>query len=309
MKFLFQYLLLGLKSAIDMVCSMKRPGNLKDVIPLCFAVLLFAGSCVSMVEKAGKTLDGSAADEMRVAVYRTEQKKGAAAGMELWEVQNKAGLRSVIIFLNEYPSIKLRGSFPNESGEFYLTSLEYIAGNYHGWNEYRMDLFGAGSLVITGNTAVLAVSGKIETVQISSGRIQQYDTRLTGNEALARLRDRQERISALTEWMKQLENAPKGLAQDAFESYWKPVFFPELVSKKKQPTGWKQEGDQWIWADSIRWNKSYTERVFPQLLREIRNTGTILRDWEEALPWIYIDYEWETILGLLAQEITLQKKK
>ena len=288
---------------------MKRPGNLKYAILLCFAVLLFAESCVSMMEKAGRTLDGSASEEKRVAMYRAEKKEGTAAEIELWEVQNKTGNRSVVIMLNQFPSMKLRGSFPNDGGEFYFTSLDYLAGNYHGWNEYRMDLFGTGKLIMGNDTVVLTVSEGITAVQISSGRIQRYDTRLTGNEALARLRDRRERISALTEWMRQLENAPKGLDRDTFETYWKPVLFPELVSKKKQPKEWKQENDQWARTDDMRWNKSYTSRVFPELLWEIRNTGTMLRDWEEALPWIYIDYEWETILKLLAQEIILQKKK
>jgi len=287
----------------------KRPGILKYDILLYFTVLLFAGSCVSMMEKAGRTLDGSASEEKRVTVYRAEKKENVAADMELWEVQNKAENRSIVIIISQFPSMKLRGSFPNDVGEFYFTSLDYLAGNYHGWNEYRMDLFGTGRLIMGKDTAVLTVSEGITAVQISSGRIQRYDTRLTGNEALARLRDRRERISALTEWMKQLENAPKGLDRDTFEEYWKTVLFPELVSKKKQPEGWKQEDDQWVRSDDMRWNKSYTSRVFPELLREIRNTGTMLRDWEEALPWIYIDYEWETILELLAQETTLQKKK
>jgi len=285
---------------------MKRLDNLKYIIPLCFIVLLFTGSCVSMMEKTGRVLDGSEAEEKIVTLYRAAKKEGAVADMELWEVQNKAGLRSVVIFLNKYPSIILRGSFPNNSGEFYFTSLEYLAGSYHGWNEYRMELFGTGNLKLADNSAILKVSGKIEMVQISAGRIQRYDTRLAGNEALARLRDRRERIGALSEWMLQLENVPKGLDRDAFEKHWKPVLFPEIVSKRKKPEGWRQENDQWVRADDVHWNTGYTARIFPEILREIRNTGTMLRDWEEALPWIYIEYEWDTILELLNQEIKLQ---
>ena len=287
-----------------------KQGNRKKIISLfCLFVLLFAGSCTSMVEKTGRALDGSAAEVKRVAMYRGAKKDGAAAGMELWEVQNKAGNRYIIILLSDYPSIKFRCSFPNDNGEFYFTSLDYLAGNYHGWNEYRMDLFGTGSLKLTDNTAILSVPEKIEMVQISSGRIRRYDNRITGTEALARLRDRRERISALAEWMGQLEDAPKALDRDAFEKHWKPVLFPELAPKKKQPKDWKQEGDLWVRADDVRWNTSYTTRFFPELLWEVRNTGTMLRDWEEALPWIYVEYEWERILELLAQEIVLQKKK
>ena len=285
----------------------------KYILLICFTVFLFAGSCVSMVEKAGRALDGSAKEEKRLTVYRAEKKEGAAADMELREVQNKAGNRSIVILLEAFPSVKFRCSFPNENGEFYFTSLEYLAGSFHGWNEYSMDLLGVGSLTYGSafieNTAILAVPEKIEMVQISSGRIKRYDTRITGNEALGKLRDRQERINALAEWMGQQEDAPQGLNRKEFEQYWKPKLFPEITAKKKQPQDWKHPDDKWEKEEDVRWNVSYTGRVFPEILREIRNTGTMLRDWEEALPWIYVVYEWENILKLLAQDIVLLKKK
>ena len=285
----------------------KKAGALKIIFPACFFVLLLAGSCTSMVEKAGRTLDGSASEDRRIAVYRAKTKEGADADAELWEVQNKAGVRSIVIMLDQFPSIKIRGSFPNDSGEFFFTSLDYLAGSYHGWNEYSMDLFGQGSLVLHDNAVALVVPEKFEAVHISSGRIKRYDTRITGDEALSALRNRQERISALVEWMQQLDDAPKGLDRKAFEKYWKPVLFPEMVSRKKQPLYWKQDGDLWVRAEDVRWNTGYTGRVFPQALFEIRNSGTMLRDWEEALPWIYVEYEWERILGMLSQEITLYR--
>jgi len=274
---------------------------------VCFVALLFDGSCTSLAEKAGRRLDGSASANKKIAVYREEKKGGA--GIELWEVQNKSGLRSIIIALDQFPSIKLRSSPPDENGKIYFSSLEYLAGSFHGWNEYRQDLLGNGNLRLSGNTAVFQVSGKIEKVQISSGRIRHYDTRITGNEALTKLRDRDERIAALAAWMKQRENAPKAISRDDFEDYWKPVLFPEMAKKKKQPENWKQENDRWVKAEDIRWNTGYTERVFPEALREIRNSGTMLRDWEEVLPWIYLEYEWDRIVEQLAQEVTLQKKK
>jgi hypothetical protein len=106
------------------------------------------------------------------------------------------------------------------------------------------------------------------------------------------------------------ETASPFLAQDrnTFEQFWKPILFPELISRKKQPVGWQREGDQWKKAEDIRWNISYTERTFPELLRNIRNSGTMLRDWEEALDWIYLEYEWENIMELLSKEIVFTRK-
>jgi hypothetical protein len=266
--------------------------------------LMFVG-CISLVEKTGQVLEGSAFAEKKIAVYRATKKAGAAADMEIRIVEDKAGVRSVIIIPGEFPEIKIRctvllngniGTASCEQGELYLTSLDYLGGNVHGWNEYRLELSGTGSLHLDEKTAVLSIQEEIATLQISSGRIRDFDSRITGNEALTRLRNRRERITVLVEWMKQQENVPENLNRKEFERYWKPVLFPEMVSKRKQSEGWQQEGDNWIRGLDIRWNSGYTERVFPETLWEIRNSGTLLRDWEEALAWIYLEHEWKRLM-------------
>ena len=271
------------------------------------AALLCAG-CVSLVENTGRALDGTASAEKKIAVYRAATKDGAPVDMEIREIQNKAGERSCIITLEQFPSIQFRGSMPDSHGEFNLTSLYYLGGSPHGWNEYRLDLFGQGKMILGETSATLAIPGEIEPVQISWGRIRRYDTRITGTEALTNLRNRRERILALTEWMGGRQNAPKGFGKKDFESYWKPILFPETAAKKKRPGGWELEGDQWSKAEDIRWNISYTERTFPELLRAIRNSGTMLRDWEEALDWIHYEYEWPRIQAQLSRETELIKK-
>jgi hypothetical protein len=264
-------------------------------------------SCVSAMEKAGQMLDGSAFAEKKIAHYSTKKWK-AAADIDITVVQNKTGERAVIITLGEFPMMKLRGSAPDTNGDFYLTSLDYLSGSSHGWNEYSTEILGEGTLFLSDN-AILKIKEEIEKVQISSGRIQRYDSRITGRDALSGLRNRRERIISTVVWMSSLEYAPYGQTIDNFEEYWKPLLFPEIVSKKKKPSGWLQEGDQFIRAEDINWNTSYTERIFPEELRTIRDSGTLLSDWEEALRWIYLEYEWERIADILSREIVLQKIK
>jgi hypothetical protein len=253
------------------------------------------------MEKTGRIVDGSAFAEKKVAAYRAD-------GMEIHEMRNKAGERSFLIMLKQFPAIKLRGSAPDETGAFFLTSLDYLGGNTNGWNEYRLDLSGSGSLVLGETSAELSVYDEIETVEITSGRIKRYDTRITGNDALSSLRNRRERILALTEWMNEQENTPEAKAVDEFDKYWKSGLFPEMVKKKKRPEGWQREDDQWEWAEDIRWNTSYTQRILPEILWGIRNSGTLLRDWEEALEWIYVEHEWSRITEILAKVTKLNKK-
>jgi hypothetical protein len=308
---------------------------------LCILLPLLWGSCVSLVEKTGRFLDGSSRAEKNIAVYRTAPKDGVEMGVT--KVRNKAGDHSVIITMGQFPAIKIRGSAPDDQGEFHLTSLDYLGGSPQGWNEYRLDLAASGKLVLGETSATLSIPDEIMTVEISAGRIRRFDTRITGSEALASLGNRRERILALAEWMngkfpegknittedgsptdsseKEAENIlelsetpsthdiPRNLNRDDFEKYWKPVLFPELVSKKKRPQGWQQEGDNWARAEDIRWNISYTERVFPEELRNIRNSGTMLRDWEEAFEWIYVEDAWNHITEMLSQETVLNKAK
>jgi hypothetical protein len=280
--------------------------HLQKLLTVSLSVLVFF-SCVSVAEKTGQVLDGSAFAEKQTAVYRTA--RNADAAMEIREIRNKAGEYSIVITLQQFPAMKIQGTAPDNNGEFHLLALDYRGGNVHGWNEYRLDLAGSGNLVLGETTAKLSVSDEIHTIGISSGRIRRYDTRITGTDALSSLRNRHDRILALAKWMNSRENPPTFNNGDAFEKYWKPILFPEMVSKKKRPADWRQENDQWVRAESIRWNTRYTERVFPEVLWAIRNSGTMLRDWEEAVEWIYIEYEWSRIQELLAQDTILDRRK
>jgi hypothetical protein len=279
---------------------------MKKYIVILIFVLLSNG-CISVMEKVGRTIDGSAAEEKKVSVYRASKKDGAAEDMAVTVIKNKAGEQSVLITMDKYPMMRLRGSMPDENGEFLLNSLEYLSGSVHGWNEYSLEILGTGSLFF-GETCILEINEEIEHIQITSGRIHRYDTRITGTEALTSLRNRNERIIATTAWMTSFD-APETQTIEDFEIYWKPILFPEMVSKNKRPDGWLQEGDTFIKAEDIRWNTSYTERAFSEELHPVRNSGTMLRDWEETLSWIYLNYEWENIKETLSQKTILQSVK
>ena len=287
----FQYPHLGLRLAINFKEQRTVIRKQRTVFIFLLIILIFSG-CVSLVEKTGQALDGSAFAEKQIALYRGEN-------INVSVVENKNKEQSIIITIDNYPMLKIRGSYPLEDGEIQISSLEYLGSYVHGWNEYSMVMLGTGNLTLEGSSAAINITD-IEQVQITNGRIHRYDTRITGNEALTALRNRNERIMALTEWMLSIEEGtPKGVSIKEFEKYWKPILLPEMVSRGQRPSGWRQKEDTFQRAESIRWNTGYTERVFPEELYPIRNSGTLLRDWEEALPWIYMEYEWQNIVELI----------
>ncbi|MCL2444408.1 MAG: hypothetical protein FWD13_13235 [Treponema sp.] len=259
------------------------------------------------MDSTGRVLDGSAFLERRIGLYRALEKDGAAIDMEISVVENRDKEKSIIITVKNYPMMKLRGSFPQGNNSFILTSLEYLAGSTFGWNEFSLPLLGTGQLHI-GDTAILENIREIEPVQITTGRIHRFDTRITGENALTALNNRYERILTLTEWMLTL-NGPRGQTIKEFTKYWKPVLVPEMVLRKNRPSAWLLENDKFQRAEDISWNTSYTERTFSEELWPVRNSGTLLRDWEEALSWIYMMYEWENIIDLFSSQIILTKIK
>lgn len=284
-----------------------------------FAVLVFWGGCSTLVQKSGDFLDGRGGKtletyrstekdkKIRTAVRRVLLDEGneGNSGNEILEIENAA-----------LPGFRLRSTLPLENGTIEFTSLEFLSSHYSGWNEFTLELFGTGSFTAGGNTALLKIEEAPERVQLKAGRIRLKESRFAADEALVSLRNRRERILALTEWMRSLEGVPAFTGQEAgqeagqkaFEAYWKPRLFPELVSKKKRPPEWSAAGGDFAWADSVRWNRDYTRRVFPEGLREYRDSAALLRDWEEGAAWIYLEYAWDSIIASL-NEIQLEKMR
>jgi hypothetical protein len=257
------------------------------------------------MEKTGNILDGSAFSHKIISRYQN-------ADMELLVAENKDGEKLAFISLKKFPMIKFIISYPSKNNAFSFISLEYLAGNIHGWNEFSLQLLGEGNLYL-GEIAVLENIQEIETIQITGGRIQRFDTRITGEQALTALRNRHERITALVEWMKNwektAEESPAEQTIDSFDRYWRPVLFPEITPARLRARDWKQEGDNFQRAEDINWNTGYTERIFSEELWPVRNSGTLLRDWEEALSQIYLEYEWENIIKMFTNRIIFNKIK
>jgi hypothetical protein len=270
-----------------------------------FAGLVFLSGCSTLVQKSGELLDGGRGKTLET--YRSTEKDKktrtqvrkvlTGEGNEILEIENAA-----------LPGFRLRSTPPLENGTIEFSSLEFLSSHYFGWNEFSLELFGTGSFTTGRNGAFLKIREAPERVQLKEGRIRLKESRLASDEALASLRNRRERILALTEWMKDMDGVPVFDGREAFETYWKPRLFPELVSKKERPPEWSAGDGEFVRADSVRWNKDYTRRVFPERLWGYRDSAALLRDWEEGSAWIYLEYAWDSIIASL-NEIKLEKMR
>ncbi|MDR2078108.1 MAG: hypothetical protein LBP74_00115 [Treponema sp.] len=273
------------------------------VIRMVLAGLAFSFTgCASLAEKAGQLLDGEAFAEKTLALYRNKER-----GVEARILQKEEG-EFIALSSAGVPALRFIGPVP-EDGRLILNSLHFLAGSLAGWNEFTMDLAGGGAFRATETEAVLRVDF-LEQLAVREGKIRHQDSRLKGQEALTVLSNRYERILAITGWMRSRQPAPAFFpSQERFEAYWKPILLPEALPRRKRPAAWKNAERRWARAGDIRWNAAYTEAILPEELWELRNSGALLRDWEEAVSWIYCCYEWERIGAALKDEIALIKMK
>jgi hypothetical protein len=253
-------------------------------------------------------LDRSLFQEKNLDVYEglTLNPEQAESGIELKLVEGRKNKETALtIWFEAFPELLFRGTVPGKDGEFQLQSVRFLGGNLWGWNEFTLDIAGAGTFTLTGPVGELRIEPALEQVQISSGKIRHKENRLIGDQALGSLRNRYDRIIALTDWMHSLPEVPRFEGQRDFEAYWKPLLLPELVSAKKRPPDFVKAQAVWVWAEDIRWNTTYTESLFPEALWNFRNSGALIRDWEEAAAWIYIQYQWDYIVELISNVYTV----
>ena len=263
-------------------------------------------------------MTGEAFAEKTLAVYRAA---GASAktAVEVKELRLKDGEEVLEISGGAWPGFAIRGSMPEPDGSFSLREARILSSHVHGWNEFTMNIFGGAVFANMGQAeGVLRITGEVERVEISSGRIRLKSGYITGAAAVTSLRNRRERITALVEWMNERSHdvishddsneTPAFADIGEFELYWETRLFPELVPGKYRPGEYSVHNAEWKREDSVRWNLSYTATVFPEGLWQYRNSGAMLRDWEEALPWIYMEYSWNMIIDSFNNTV-LQKVK
>jgi len=168
-------------------------------LSILFAFLL--AGCSSMVHKSGEILEGSAGKELELARYRSDAKRREVK-IELRELRRKDGTVVIEMSSSAWPGLTLRGSKPGGRGNFDLEEARILSSHVHGWNEFTLDIQGKAVFDDPKKTGgVLYITGEAERFQISSGKIRLKSSYLSGTTALSALRNRRERILALTDWM------------------------------------------------------------------------------------------------------------
>jgi hypothetical protein len=298
---------------------------------LCAALLVM--SCASLVDKAGGVLDGSVFEQKVLARYATAQTRPRGKtkeGITVTLTRDTSYVSRIIIEDARFPHFALRGIFDEAGGVFELTEYTFLCSNPHGWNNITEGITGTGawtrhdappgaSLTLNGAAFGFGESA-IERIGISDGAIRRGAARLSGEEALTALRNRRERLLALAQWMREQHDVPAFKSQQEFAAFWKPVFFPELSHFKKAAPPFdalyaasrQNRTARRVFGDDVLWNAAYTELLFTgsaERLRPVRDSGALLRDWEESLAWLYLEYSWDSLVETLTRGVPLVRQK
>ncbi|GMO27787.1 MAG: hypothetical protein Ta2F_03380 [Termitinemataceae bacterium] len=279
--------------------------KLQIIFILSSLILIDCKSVTRFVEAGGSALESAAKQTRKTGNVNFDN------GIRIKQIMQK-GKGFLEIKFDSMPYITLYATEPNSRGRFELLQMKYLSGSYSGWNEFFMDISGVGFVKDTQALQQKMKRKKKETFSsdkfaidgvpfrgiITNAAIKRSSTKIHGDRAVDRMKSRDLRIEAVVEWMHEQKDTPEFLNLERFENYWKPILLPELIKKRKRTALYNEvnsnsQKTDYKRSEEIKWNHAYTEKIFPQDLYELRDSGALLRDWEESIALFYVYYNWE----------------
>lgn len=174
--------------------------------------------------------------------------------------------------------------------------------NWHdGWTE--LDFVVEGELIFQREDHhwVYRGDGTPALIDISQAAIRYRNTILRGEEARREALNRQNRLKAFTKLLR--DEMPASSISTQQPALFKNLkHFKKIVGKRWFPEamghdeGWKDfnfNDKGYIRSHGISWSVSATETLLPEELHELRTSGTLFRDYEEGLEWLYLEWLWD----------------
>lgn len=150
-----------------------------------------------------------------------------------------------------------------------------------------------------------------------AAKLRIKDSVLIGDQALKTLQNRLDRITSAIDLLTE-ENAISGFNHEFiefpdFEKTIGSILFPEKYGYKRDfikysnHNGSKKDKEKFLLRDGTYWNINFTKDVFPEYMWDVRNAGTLYRDWEETMDLFFYLYNWKFFFGQDAKEGSFKK--
>lgn len=218
---------------------------------------------------------------------------------EMSTVRIKVGSRKI----RQNVTFKLYGTL--EGNIFSVNEIYWFDNWQNGWTEAKFAASGQLKLRKT-NQKYYEVVTPIVMEFPTQAKLRIKDSVLIEDKALKTFENRMDRISSAIELLKD-ENAAFNLKNEfipypEFENIIGSVLFPEKYGFRNEFNYYSKfkhlsHKEMFSLGDGVYWNIDYTKDVYPEYMWDVRNSGTLYKDWEENIDLFFYLYNWDFIFG------------
>lgn len=201
----------------------------------------------------------------------------------------KALLKAHLLYNAEFEGALYR-DYESDNLIFEIENIMIFSNWANGWTSAKLSAYGKLSFKKDGSMFFVSVIEPLSIWRTQSGSIKYFNDYYTGDDGLKKVDDRLKRIMEFVLVLKsEFKNAPfyniyhKNSNGKTFYQSSREFLFPETVNLqilKEKTNKFFDKNDSFSFG--YIWSHAYSKKILPEELRELRNSGTIWRDFEEA---------------------------
>jgi hypothetical protein len=190
---------------------------------------------------------------------------------------------------------------------FHTDELHLFFNWHDGWTESTISLQGMLELTRRSKESwQIRVIEMPQTGTVLQAEIRYRRDKIYGDRARDMMSRRLDRAIVLSGFL-QTELAPedysfhhkkRGIDSKAYHQDLQSLLFPELYGFSDafpEPEASSSDKEGYIRNEEVLWDTLYTKKYFPEELHEVRDSGTLLRDYDEASELIIICCLWQDL--------------
>ena len=203
---------------------------------------------------------------------------------------------------------------------FYINSLKFFTNWHNGWNSGTQMATGTLIFQVQNDKYLCEVVDEIRLWEVIKGESRYFDDIYKGDDGISNIKNKIDRIVETTNFLH--DKYPNQYftnfkefdkTNPSFKSVVRKKLFPEifdlvnLYSKDQSPDYQIKDYENDLSLKfTIIWNKKYTREVFPKHLWEIRDSGTLYKDFEEVSPLFFSYYNIDFFISEIIPSVEIK---
>ena len=172
-----------------------------------------------------------------------------------------------------------------ENLRLFVTRVRFFTNWPNGWTEGVYEASGMYRLSHKAGNTNITLQDEFTLWDIVSGEIRYFDTYHRGEDGFGKVKNRIDRMTEISRFLQEEKGFPPYCSEDEFLTAVEEFLFPEAA----------------VMGAGIVWDKGYSEKILPEQYVELRNSGTLYRDFEEAPELFYTIYNLDYVMNTFVQ--------